>query len=468
MLFRRLYHDSLAQASYLIACERSKEAIVVDPLRDPAPYLEAARMEGVRITQVTETHVHADFLSGAAELARASGAQLLLSGEGASPASYQREHFTAAKWLRDGEQLRLGRLRLDVLHVPGHTPEHVALLLTDEGTSEVPAGLLSGDFLFVGDVGRPDLLERAAGVRGTMESSARDLFASLQRVRVLPDFIQLWPGHGAGSACGKALGAVPQSTLGYELRANWAFAEHDVNEFVRQVLAGQPEPPAYFARMKRLNARGGLPLPRTRQMLAGGEAAAALRQGAQLIDLRPPAEFAAGHVPRALNLPWGKSFLGWAGSVLPTDQDIVLLAPAGGRAAAERAARDLGLIGVDRVLGVVAADEMAGELVATLHTIDASELGPRAPLDAVVLDVRDRGEWQQGHVPGARHIPLAQLAARLEELRDTGPLLVHCQGGSRSAVAASVLLASGFRDVSNVAGGYAAWERAGHSAERDG
>jgi hydroxyacylglutathione hydrolase len=467
MLFRRLYHDQLAQASYLIACQSSNEAIVIDPLRDPAPYLEAARMEGVRITLVTETHVHADFLSGAAELARTTGAELLLSGEGASAASYRRDGIPTSRWLHDGDQLRVGKVRLDVMHVPGHTPEHLAFLVTDEATSAVPAGLLSGDFIFVGDVGRPDLLERAAGMRGTMESSARELYASLQRVRTLPDFIQLWPGHGAGSACGKALGAVPQSTLGYELRANWAFGMCDVEEFVARVLAGQPEPPAYFARMKRANAAGVPPRVAPRP-LGATELAEALRRGAQLVDLRPFEEFAAGHSPNALNIPLGKSFLGWAGSVLPADRDLVLLASATDRPAAAGAARDLSLIGIDRVLGVLTPSEAGTDMSATVPTIDAGSFGARAPRNATVLDVRDRSEWEEGHVPGARHIPLTELGARLEELRGGGPVLVHCQGGARSAVAASVLIAAGFSDVSNVAGGYAAWERAGHIPERNG
>jgi hydroxyacylglutathione hydrolase len=467
MLFRRLYHDQLAQASYLLACQGTREAIVVDPLRDPAPYLEAARMEGVRITHVTETHVHADFLSGAAALAQAAGAQLLLSGEGASAAGYQRDAHPSARWLRDGDRLRIGKVRLDVMHVPGHTPEHLAFLVTDEATSDAPAGLLSGDFVFVGDVGRPDLLERAVGIRGTMESSARDLYASLQRVRTLPEFIQLWPGHGAGSACGKALGAVPQSTLGYELRASWAFQVGDVDEFVAHVLAGQPEPPAYFACMKRLNAAGAPPIATPGTLGASG-LADAIRAGAQVVDVRPPASFAAGHLAGALNVPLGKSFLGWAGSVLPLERDLVLVASAAEHAAAARAARDLSLIGVDRVLGVLAAEKLTRQMRVTLRTVEAPTLGARAPRDATVLDVRNRSEWLEGHVPGARHIPLAELTTRLEELRDSGPVLVHCQGGSRSAVAASVLLANGFSDVSNLAGGFAAWERAGHTPERDG
>ena len=214
MLFRRIYNDRLAQAAYLVASQGTKQAIVIDPLRDPEPYLAAARQEGVRISHVAETHIHADFVSGAAALAASAGAELLLSGEGSGIADYDRSAFPDARWLQDGDRLELGDLRLDVLHTPGHTPEHVSFLVTDFATADSPVGLLSGDFLFVGDVGRPDLLERAAGVAGSMTDAARQLHASLRRLDALPDYVQLWPGHGAGSACGKALGALPQSTLG--------------------------------------------------------------------------------------------------------------------------------------------------------------------------------------------------------------------------------------------------------------
>ena len=463
MLLKRIQHDPLAQSSYLVACQSTKEAIVIDPLRDPAPYLEAARQEGVRITRVTETHVHADFVSGAAALAQAAGAELLLSGEGEGSAVYQRAAYPSARWLHDGDSVRVGQVRLDVLHVPGHTPEHIAFLVTDEARSTDPVGLVSGDFLFVGDVGRPDLLERAVGVSGSMEGAARQLFASLQRVRSLPGFLQLWPGHGAGSACGKALGAVPQSTLGYELRANWAFAEQDEAAFVTQVLAGQPEPPAYFARMKQLNASGGIP-QRGDESYASSSLTS-IPRGALVVDVRTPAQFAQGHLPGALNVPLGKSFLGWAGSVVPPERDVVLLATPASRREAEASAQALRVIGFDRVRGVLSTDDPATLTTSALvdvPTVPATTIGAAATSKATVLDVRNRSEWQAGHVPGARHIPLAELPARLEELRGSGPLLVHCQGGSRSAVAASVLQAAGFDDVTNLSGGYGAWAAAGN------
>lgn len=465
MLLRRLYHDRLAQAGYLIACQGSKEALVVDPLRDPAPYLEAARQEGVTITAVTETHIHADFLSGAASLAAAAGARLLLSGEGSGAAGYDCSAFRSAHRLRDGDRLQFGKVRLDVMHVPGHTPEHLAFLVTDTAADSAPMGMLSGDFLFVGDVGRPDLLERAAGLQGTMAESARQLYASLQRLASLPDYLQIWPGHGAGSACGKALGAVPQSTLGYERRTNWALGVASEEEFVARVLAGQPEPPAYFARMKQLNAAGVSEAPspqfareeRLREAIAGG---------ALVVDVRAATEFAAGHLGGSINVPLGNSFLGWAGSVVPPDRDVVLVASPALRASVERAMRELGLIGLDRTLGVLAPERLApaeAGALETLPSIPASALAQESRRGATVLDVRNRSEWEEGHVPGARLVPLPELSARLEELRGAGPIAVHCQGGSRSAVAASVLRAAGFVDVTNVEGGFAAWLRAGNT-----
>jgi hydroxyacylglutathione hydrolase len=469
MLLRRLYHDHLAQAAYLVACQESKEAIVVDPLRDPAPYLEAARQDGVTITMVTETHIHADFLSGAAALADAAGATLLLSGEGAGFAGYQRAAFPQARWLRDGDRLQLGKVRLDVMHVPGHTPEHLAFLVADTAVDDAPMGLMSGDFLFVGDVGRPDLLERAAGMQGTMAESARHLHASLRRLATLPDYLQVWPGHGAGSACGKALGAVPQTTLGYERRTNWALRIASENEFVDRVLAGQPEPPAYFGAMKHQNAVGAAPLPLPSTPASTEALHAAVADGALVVDARPAAEFAARHYPGSLNVPLGGSFLGWAGSVIPCDREIVLAMSAAQLGAAEHAVRELRLIGIDRVRGVLPFDQLVsiGAVAATIPSIPAAELTRLSRNGTTVLDVRNRSEWEEGHVPGARLVPLPELAARLGELRGSGPIAVHCQGGSRSAVAASVLRASGFTDVTNVDGGYAAWLSAGNAPEID-
>src|SRR5918992_1424202 len=256
MIFKRFFDPKLAQASYLIACSSTREALVVDPNRAVDVYLQAAGGEGLRIAHVAETHIHADFISGARELSHRTGARVYLSGAGGSDWSYQYAGGSDAMLLKDGMSFNVGRVEVRVWHVPGHTPEHLAFLVVDTQKAGDPIGAFTGDFLFVGDVGRPDLLERAVKITGTMEEAARELFRSLQRFRKLPDYLQIWPGHGAGSACGKSLSAMPQSTLGYEKRSNWAFGVMDEAAFVRAVLAGQPEPPRYFARMKRINQSG--------------------------------------------------------------------------------------------------------------------------------------------------------------------------------------------------------------------
>ncbi len=256
MILRYFYQDQLAQASYLLGCSATKEALIIDPQRNIEPYLDAAAREGLRITAVTETHIHADFVSGARELAEYTNARLYLSDAGPKEWSYTYVPQVNVVLLHDHDQFSLGNIRIDVLHVPGHTPEHLAFLVTDTASTTHPIGLFTGDFLFVGDVGRPDLLEKTVGVVGASEQSARMLFRSLQRASLLPDYLQVWPGHGAGSACGRALGAVPQSTIGYEKLSNWAFSIDEEDTFIPAILEGQPTPPPYFATMKRVNRQG--------------------------------------------------------------------------------------------------------------------------------------------------------------------------------------------------------------------
>jgi len=460
MIFRRLYHDRLAQASYLIACEATRRAIVIDPLRDPAPYVEAAALEDVRIEFVTETHVHADFLSGAEALAREAGAELRISAEAADQGTKARMSRTGARPLKNGDALSIGRVRLDVLHTPGHTPEHLAFLVTDEAAGDLPLGMVSGDFLFVGDVGRPDLLERAVGVIGSMERAAAQLYHSLRTLESLPDYLQLWPGHGAGSACGKSLGALPQSTLGYERRTNWAFQVPDEREFVRRVLADQPEPPGYFARMKRLNVLGVPPMPEVR---TEGDAALRerVRRGAVVVDTRPSGEFLARHLAGSICLPLGRSFLTWAGSVLDSAREFVLLLSPDALHEWRSVARDLALIGYDRVSGALPAvdlESFAPKRVESIPSVGVSELAASAD-GRTVIDVRTETEWNEGHIAGSVHVPLAYLEARIAELRERQPIVTYCQSGARSATAASVLRAAGVHDVSSVDGGFDAWQQ---------
>ena len=467
MILRRFHDQQLAQMSYLIACSATRNAIVVDPIRDADMYVAAAASAGVTITHVTETHIHADFVSGSRELVARTGAQLLLSGEGPPEWQYEFAAADGARLLRDADMFDVGRLRFTARHTPGHTPEHLSFVVKDLATAEEPVAVLTGDFVFVGDVGRPDLLERAANEPGTKETSARQLFNSLSRIRKLPDYLQIWPGHGAGSACGKALGDMPSSTVGYERMANWALGERNAEAFIERVLDGQPEPPAYFGTMKRLNRagapvlgkRGEPPSPPPESLAELGLA------GALVVDVRAPDRFARAHVPGTLNIPWGGSFTTLAGSLLPYDHDLYLLAD--NRAEALMAARALTLIGLDRVAGIFNEDACiawldGGRALGRIRQFTPELLLTQADANAVmVIDVRSRAEWNEGHLASANHIPLGELPRALAALPRDRPIAVYCQGGTRSAVASSLLSAAAIEAVNVPAGwpGIAAAQR---------
>ena len=474
MLLKRLYDSGLAQASYLVGCAATGEALVIDPNRDIDQYLNVAEAEGLKITHVTETHIHADFISGSRELAQRTGAQLLLSDEGDANWKYRFADADGATLLRDGNAFKVGNIRVDVIHTPGHTPEHLSFMITDTAATDRAMGVFTGDFIFAGDVGRPDLLERAAGIEGTMVDSARMLFRSLKRFVTLPDYFQLWPGHGAGSACGKSLGAIPSTTLGYEKIANWALGIADEESFIEQVLADQPEPPRYFAEMKRINKEGPALLHgfRRPERLAAGRIRELVDDGALIVDTRHASEYALGHIPGTLNIPLGKSFTNWAGWLLPYDRDVHLIVEKDAPHAIDEAVRDLAMIGLDRVAGYVDSDALTawtagGERLALTPQVDVSHLSESLRNeDTLVIDVRGRTEWDAGHVAGARNIPLGYLAERVADLPKTTPIIVHCQSGARSAIAASVLETSGFGTVANVTGGFSAWAAAGYPVVR--
>ncbi len=461
MLVRRFYDDRLAQASFLIGCQQTGDAIVIDPARDIAPYLEAARNEGVRIAHVSETHIHADFVSGTRELAHATGATVHLSGAGGADWQYRYPASDQVSLLQPDDVITLGRVTLRVLHTPGHTPEHIAFVVTDRARSLEPVAIVSGDFLFVGDVGRPDLLEVAAGVAGTKEASARSLFHSLQQLAALPDHLQVWPGHGAGSACGKALGSLPSSTLGYERLTGWAFQASDEAAFVAAVLEGQPTPPPYFAHMKHVNRDGAELLGNAAPaMLAFADLAAARRDGT-LLDIRPIAAYQQQHLRGTISIPLRQSLTKWAGWLIPYDRPLYLIAD--DAAAAVQAQRALAAIGLDRVAGVFGVDALRDAAVA-----GETESGRRVTiLDAarlqhggtVIIDVREDDEWSHGHISAAVHHPLGTLMTTMAGFDRATPVAVHCQGGTRSAIAASVLDAMGFGDVTDLSGGWKEWQR---------
>jgi hydroxyacylglutathione hydrolase len=465
MIVSRLYEPAIAQTSYLIGCAAVGEAIVIDPTRDLERYLDEATREGLTITHVAETHIHADFLSGARELAQRTGARLYLSDEGDAEWKYQ---FAAEGTLiRNGDRIDVGRVALEVVATPGHTPEHVTFLVTDHAAADQPIAAVTGDFIFVGDVGRPDLLERAANMIGTMEQGAHALWRSLQAFSRHADWLQIWPGHGAGSACGKGISAVPYSTLGYERRFNWAFRVADEDAFVAEVLAGQPEPPKYFATMKRFNKAG----PR----LLGGFAAPPhlgdqalhdlLARGGIVVDTRSPGDYAAAHLPGTLSIPINRSFVTWAGWLLPYDADLHFILDDVTEAQRLELVRQLALIGLDRVAGVFSTDAVQraatrGAELATVPQITPADLAPHvAAADVHVLDVRSASEWRSGHIQSAMHVSLGELPDRLDEVPTDRPVIVHCQAGTRSVIAASLLQKNGRRIV-NLTGGLDAWQDA--------
>jgi hydroxyacylglutathione hydrolase len=462
MFFKQIVDSGLAQNSYLVGCQKTGEAIVIDPRRDVEVFITEAEQNGLTITHIAETHIHADFLAGSRELAAKTGATIYLSDEGGADWQYQYNHVG----LRDGDSIAVGNLRLDVLHTPGHTPEHISFLLHDLPAGPDPVMFFSGDFVFVGDVGRPDLLEEAAGIAGTKEAGARQMFHSLRKFRDLPEYVQVWPAHGAGSACGKALGAVPGTTVGYEVRLGWAFQIDDEDAFVAELLAGQPEPPRYFAMMKRLNKEGPVvlgELPRPEPLSI--PSFEALRDaGAQIVDARGRHAFAGGHVPGSLCIPNDSSFSTWAGWLLDYEKPIVLVAE---KPETPVLVEKLIRIGLDDVAGYIpSVDEWgdSGHPVSTVEQRAVDELSG----SETILDVRGHTEHEDGHIPGALNIHAGHLTRRLDEIPADGTVVVHCETGYRSMIASSVLLRAGRTNVRNLIGGYAAWKQAQPSPAHPG
>lgn len=480
MFLRMVYDEKLAQAAYLIGCQRTGEAIVFDPERDVDRYLALAAREGLKIVAVAETHIHADFLSGARELAEA-GAKVYVSDEGDADWKYQwlGQKSSGGEYnhrlLKHGDTFAVGNIEFKALHTPGHTPEHMCYVVTDRGAGAAePMGIVTGDFVFVGDLGRPDLLESAAGLAGAADASARRLYGSVQAFKSMPEYLQVWPGHGAGSACGKALGAVPQSTVGYEKRFNPAIAASASEaSFVSYILDGQPEPPLYFARMKRDNKAGARILNTARGLtrpaeLAPAQAAALDPTRVAIIDTRGWEAFRKGHIPGSLFHPVNNSFNTDAGSMVADGEEVVLIIEQG---RLDEALRDLMRVGVDRVIGwmPVASVEEVGRLkggLATTAEVDVSEVARLAgDPGTFVLDVRRAAEYAEGHVDGATCIAHTRLAAQAGALPKQKRLLIHCRSGARSARASAFLQRAGF-DVANVAGGFLAWEKAGLQVKR--
>ncbi|MFJ5926015.1 rhodanese-like domain-containing protein [Kitasatospora sp. NPDC092948] len=455
MFFAQYYLDCLSQASYLIADETTGRAVVVDPRRDVDEYLAEAEARGFTVEGVINTHFHADFLSGHLELAARTGAWI----------GYGRRAETEypIRKLAEGERISLGAVELEILETPGHTPESISVLVRENADDTVPYGVLTGDALFIGDVGRPDLLA-SAGV--TADELGRMLYDSVQRkLMALPDEVRVYPAHGAGSACGKNLSTELQSTIGQQRLTNYACAPMAEDEFVAIVTAGQPAAPGYFGYDADLNRRerelfdaAALATPLDTETFLARRA-----EGAIVVDARDPLDFAAGHLAGAINVPADGRFAEQSGTVLDPSWQLLVVAPEGRE---QETVTRLARIGFDRVAGHLADPEATFRTVPeqmrqaarrTVADLRTELAGSEPPL---VLDVRGGAEREGGLIPGSMHLPLAELPKRLAEVPQDRAVVVHCAGGHRSSIAASLLRHHGHPQISDLLGGYGAWESA--------
>jgi glyoxylase-like metal-dependent hydrolase (beta-lactamase superfamily II)/rhodanese-related sulfurtransferase len=459
MILKQYFLACLAHASYLVADETSKVAAVVDPQRDTDQYVEDAQKLGVQIRYTLLTHLHADFAAGHVELRERAGAEVLIGARA-------RTGFPA-RGLQGGESIELGpEVRLTVLETPGHTPESVCYAVFDKGKSTAaPQALLTGDTLFIGDVGRPDLL---ASVGASADELARQLYRSLrEKILPLPDAVLVYPAHGAGSACGKNMSTETVSPLGLQKRLNWALQPLSEDAFVAQLTDCQPEAPRYFGYDARFNATDHAPLERSLERalvpLTLEALLAKVRAGAQLLDVRDPDDFARGHLEGALSIGLGGKFANWAGQVLDAERPIVLVAPPGQE---REAALRLGRIGFDRVEGFLEGGAKAFEggshPVRSFTRTTAQELAAMLESSAppVVLDVRAESEWRAGRIAGSVNLPLPHLAERVGEVPKGRPLVIQCAGGYRSMIAASILERAGVEGCTDLTGGFTAWQKA--------
>ncbi len=454
MFFQQVYDKTLAQASFFIGCQAKNEAIVIDAKRDIDSYLEIAKQNNMKITHIAETHIHADFLAGSRELAEVTGAKLYLSDEGGKNWQYEFPHVG----LKEGDVINVGNLSLKVMHTPGHTPESISFLLTDHPASEEPVMIFTGDFVFVGDIGRPDLLEEAAGLVGTKEIGAQQMFESLKKFAALPDYVQVWPGHGAGSACGKALGAVPSSTVGYEKIRNWAFQFGDDYEgFKNYLLSDQPEAPVYFAMMKKLNKVDRPLLVEVPEHPTLSVEEVEKMDDITLIDTRHKTEFAKGHLKDAINIQNNNSLANWAGWMIGYDENMVMIADEGNQ---EEITRKLMRIGLDNIKGFV-TDLDSAELEKT-KLVDADTVeAMKDNSDTVLLDVRGISEFKAEHIPGAEHRFVGSFRKKLPTDIKDKKIIIQCQSGDRATIAASYLEKNGFNQVYNYAGSFIDWKNQG-------
>ncbi|CDN36970.1 MBL fold metallo-hydrolase [Bacillus thuringiensis] len=422
MLLKYFYDEKLAHASYLVGCQKEGVAIVIDPSRYIEQYIEFAKKEGMEVIAAAETHIHADFLSGSRELSTLYHTNLYVSDEGDCDWKYQYLNEGRYKLVREGTEFKVGHIKFDVIHTPGHTPESISFLVTDTSqnnyTNDKPIGIFTGDFIFVGDIGRPDLLETAVGMKDTAKIGAKQLFDSIQKIKILPDYLQIWPSHGAGSACGKALGAIPTSTLGYEKMFNWANTVEELQEILKSVY--------------------------------------------QIVDIRDVESFAAGHIEKSINIPYNNSFTTWCGWLLDYKKETLIILDEE-KVKVEAVIREFESIGLDNIIAFAPLKVIQRlDRFESYKEKTSIELYPHIKGGSVkVIDVRSKKEWEEGHLNDAIHITLGNLFEQLDYIPKDFPIVLQCRTGLRSAIAASILQRAGIKEVVNLKGGFLAWKEEG-------
>ena len=467
MYFHQRFIPGLAAYSYLVADEVSGEAAVIDPTRDIGEFVDIARAEGFRIRYVLETHVHADFVSGSRELKALLGDQVTIHSSGMGGDSWTPPYADVV--VADGDVVTLGSIRLQAIHTPGHTVEHISWALFDEGRSvDVPWLVFTGDFLFVGSVGRPDLLGEEA-----RKELASQLYSSVfDKLPGLPEFTEVFPGHGAGSLCGKAIGSRSSSTMGFERRFNDSLQQRPQGQWIDELLSGMPLAPPYFARMKKVNASGPVVLGSTlpgQKIFSATEVSEGICEECLVVDARSKEAFAGAHIPGSVNIPLAPTFANWAGWVLPYDTPLLLVVDDASQM--EEVTTHLIRVGFDDIQGFlvngVSDWQNEGYPLSSFETITVEELNRRVSgsVAPFIIDARTEGEWNSGHIDGAHHIHTWLIENRIDEIPRDRPVAVICGSGYRGSIAASLLMRHGFNDVANVLGGMSAWNAASMRVE---
>lgn len=456
MYFKHFYDKDLAQGAYIVGCQATGEAAVIDAHRDIQEFLDDAAANNLKIVAVLETHMHADYLSGIREIANATGATIYLSDEGDADWKYG---FDGVK-IYDGSEIKIGNITIKAVHTPGHTLEHMSYLVTDGGFTNAPGYYLTGDFVFVGDIGRPDLLDEAAGGHDTRFEGAKLMFESLKKGFLdLPDYIQVWPGHGSGSACGKSLGAIASTTIGYERNFSWWANEVEngaYQKFENYLLSEQPDAPLYFGRMKRMNKEGAPILGALKPLQHYTSAELADRVGKDIlfIDTRTVDVYRQDGVEGAYNITWNNKFLTYASWVINPDvdtRDIIVLAK--DAAEADKMRRMLIRVGIDNVTGFTTEVEHFKKKPVTTVTVEQMD-GVKNPY---ILDIRTLAEYDESHIKGSHQLHGGRVMWHLDTLPKDQPIVTLCKGGVRNAVVSSAIRAAGFENIIEMAGGYDAW-----------